>query len=151
MQSLVHLHVNKTNFHMKGFALGLALKQRPKATRKSPNLLYFIRHVLAFSSYGFILISSVALVIRFVMCIWANLTCKNLRSSIITRAVRHRVLKWSRFLCLFSCFVCCCFLRGFVCVCVCAFLGEGGGGDFRGLYRLVGAPPKSEVKCALFA
>ena len=31
-----HLHVNKTNFHMKGFALGLALKQRRKATRKSP-------------------------------------------------------------------------------------------------------------------
>ena len=30
------LHVNKTNFHMKGFALGLALKQRRKATRKSP-------------------------------------------------------------------------------------------------------------------
>ena len=33
---LVHLHVNKTNFHRKGFALGLALKQRRKATRKSP-------------------------------------------------------------------------------------------------------------------
>ena len=31
-----HLHVNKTNFHMKGFALGLALKQRRNATRKSP-------------------------------------------------------------------------------------------------------------------
>ena len=28
--------MNKTNFHMKGFALGLALKQRRKATRKSP-------------------------------------------------------------------------------------------------------------------
>ena len=27
---LVHLHVNKTDFHMKGFALGLALKQRRK-------------------------------------------------------------------------------------------------------------------------
>ena len=36
MQILVHLHVNKTNFHTKGFALGLALKQRQKATRKSP-------------------------------------------------------------------------------------------------------------------
>ena len=35
-QILVHLHVNKTNFHMKGFALGLALKQRPNATRKLP-------------------------------------------------------------------------------------------------------------------
>ena len=33
-QILVHLHVNKTDFHMKGFALGLALKQRRKATRK---------------------------------------------------------------------------------------------------------------------
>ena len=30
------MHVNKTNFHMKGFALGLALKQRRNATRKSP-------------------------------------------------------------------------------------------------------------------
>ena len=39
MQILVHLHVNKTNFHMKGFALGLALKQRRKATLKSPILL----------------------------------------------------------------------------------------------------------------
>ena len=35
-QILVQLHVNKTNFHVKGFALGLALKQRRKATRKSP-------------------------------------------------------------------------------------------------------------------
>ena len=33
---LIHLHVNKTNFHMKGIALGLALKQRWKATEKSP-------------------------------------------------------------------------------------------------------------------
>ena len=33
---LVHLHVNKTDFHMKGLALGLALKQMQKATRKSP-------------------------------------------------------------------------------------------------------------------
>ena len=42
------MHVNKTNFHMKGFALGLALKQRRKATRKSPNrAMYFILfHVL---------------------------------------------------------------------------------------------------------
>ena len=38
MQILFHLHVNKANFHMKGFALGLALKQRRKATRKSPIL-----------------------------------------------------------------------------------------------------------------
>ena len=35
MQSLVHLHVNKTDFHVKAFALGLALKQRRKATQKS--------------------------------------------------------------------------------------------------------------------
>ena len=37
--SFIHiqnLRVNKTNFHMKGFAVGLALKQRWKATRKSP-------------------------------------------------------------------------------------------------------------------
>ena len=32
---LVHLHVNKTNFDMKGFALGLTLKQRRNASRKS--------------------------------------------------------------------------------------------------------------------
>ena len=31
-----NLRVNKTNFHMKGFALGLALKQRRNATQKSP-------------------------------------------------------------------------------------------------------------------
>ena len=31
-----NLHVNKTNFHVKGFALGLALKQRQNATQKSP-------------------------------------------------------------------------------------------------------------------
>ena len=37
-QILVHLHVNKTYFHMKGVALGLALKQRRKATRKLPIL-----------------------------------------------------------------------------------------------------------------
>ena len=36
MHILVHLHVNKTNFHMKGFTLGLTLQQRQKATRKSP-------------------------------------------------------------------------------------------------------------------
>ena len=36
MQILVHLHVNKTNFYMKGFALGLALRQRRNATRKLP-------------------------------------------------------------------------------------------------------------------
>ena len=28
MQILVNLHASKTKFHMKGFALGLALKQR---------------------------------------------------------------------------------------------------------------------------
>ena len=39
-QILVHLHVNKTNFYMKGFALGLALKQRWKATQKSPIVLW---------------------------------------------------------------------------------------------------------------
>ena len=33
-QILVHLHANKTNFLMKGFALGPALKQRRKVTRK---------------------------------------------------------------------------------------------------------------------
>ena len=49
-QMLVHLHVNKTNFHMKGFALGLALKQRRKATRKKPIILYIrkLNNVLAY-------------------------------------------------------------------------------------------------------
>ena len=47
MQILVHLHVNKTNFHMKGFALGLALKQRRKATWKSPIVL-LLSEVLPF-------------------------------------------------------------------------------------------------------
>ena len=32
----VHSKANQTHFHMKGFALGLALKQRQKATRKWP-------------------------------------------------------------------------------------------------------------------
>ena len=41
-QILVHLHVNKTNFHMKGFALGLALKQRRKATRKSSIMIVIL-------------------------------------------------------------------------------------------------------------
>ena len=36
MQMNQNLRVNKTNFHLKGFALGLALKQRRKRTRKSP-------------------------------------------------------------------------------------------------------------------
>ena len=36
MQMNQNLHVNKTNFHMKGFALGLALKQRRNATWKLP-------------------------------------------------------------------------------------------------------------------
>ena len=36
-----NLRVNKTNFYMKGFALGLALKQRRNATRKSPIYVSF--------------------------------------------------------------------------------------------------------------
>ena len=34
MQMFVNLPVNKTDFDMKGFALGLTLKPRRKATRK---------------------------------------------------------------------------------------------------------------------
>ena len=30
------MHVNKTNFHMKGFTLGLTLKQRQNTTQKLP-------------------------------------------------------------------------------------------------------------------
>ena len=36
MQMNQNVHVNKTNGHIKGFALGLVLKPRQKATRKSP-------------------------------------------------------------------------------------------------------------------
>ena len=38
MWILVHLHVNKTNFHMKGFAVGLTSKQGLKTTRNGPLL-----------------------------------------------------------------------------------------------------------------
>ena len=38
-----HLRANKTNFHIKGFALGLALKQRRNATRKSPIKVYRLK------------------------------------------------------------------------------------------------------------
>ena len=41
-QSLIHLHVNKTNFNMKSFALGLALKLRRQATRKSRQFHHYI-------------------------------------------------------------------------------------------------------------
>ena len=34
MQNLVHLHVNKTYYLVKSIALGLALKQRQRATQK---------------------------------------------------------------------------------------------------------------------
>ena len=40
-QILVRLHVDKSNFHMKGFILGLALEQRRNVTRKSPFLSSF--------------------------------------------------------------------------------------------------------------
>ena len=43
-QISVHLHVNKTNIHMKGFALGISLKQRRKATRKSTDIMQLIGH-----------------------------------------------------------------------------------------------------------
>ena len=39
MQILIYLHVNISNFHMKGFTLGLALKKRRKVTRKSSNIV----------------------------------------------------------------------------------------------------------------
>ena len=42
-----NLRVNKTNFHTKGFALGLALKQRRNATRKSPIAHTSVRVTLA--------------------------------------------------------------------------------------------------------
>ena len=36
-------HVNKTNFHMKGFVLGLALKQRQKKKTLGNRLLSWIK------------------------------------------------------------------------------------------------------------
>ena len=45
IQIWVHLHVNKTN--LKGFALGLALKQRRKATRRSPIAVSYLWNLLA--------------------------------------------------------------------------------------------------------
>ena len=48
MQILVHLHVNKTNVHMKGLALGLAFEQRRKATRKSPIVVRLVFKHLAY-------------------------------------------------------------------------------------------------------
>ena len=33
-----NLHVNKTNFHMKGFAIGLALKQKRSKSEHRNNL-----------------------------------------------------------------------------------------------------------------
>ena len=44
------LHVNTTNFHMKGFALGLALKQRQNETRKSPIFTRSFYFILLFKS-----------------------------------------------------------------------------------------------------
>ena len=41
MQILVHLHVNKTTFHMKGFALPDSLWNRWKATQKWPIELHY--------------------------------------------------------------------------------------------------------------
>ena len=38
MKMSFHLHADKTHFHMKGFARGLALKKRPKTIRKCPIL-----------------------------------------------------------------------------------------------------------------
>ena len=40
MQISFHSHANKTNFHMKGWASGLALKMRPKIIRKWPIMLF---------------------------------------------------------------------------------------------------------------
>ena len=50
MQILVHLHVNKTSFYMKGFALGLALKQRQKANQKLPILAILMSSEWIFSA-----------------------------------------------------------------------------------------------------
>ena len=66
-------HVNKTNFHMKGFALGLILKHRQKATRKLPIDLF---------SFCLFLVSS------------NPLTCKALLAKII---MHHGVVTHERY------------------------------------------------------
>ena len=45
MQILVCIRVNKTNVHMKDFTLGLALKQRQKATEKSLILIILVEWI----------------------------------------------------------------------------------------------------------
>ena len=45
MQSFVCVRVNKTNVHMKDFTLGLALKQRQKATEKSLILIILVEWI----------------------------------------------------------------------------------------------------------
>ena len=47
-----NFHVNKTNFHMKGFALGLALKKRQKTTQKLPIHNYYIYLNIAYRIYS---------------------------------------------------------------------------------------------------
>ena len=42
--SQVHSNANLTHFHMKGFALGLVLKKRQKATRKWPISIEFFEN-----------------------------------------------------------------------------------------------------------
>ena len=47
--------VSKTHFHMKGFALGLVLKQRQKTTRKWPIIvLFYWMYVLTLSFLSFL-------------------------------------------------------------------------------------------------
>ena len=45
MQILVCIRVNKTNVHMKDFTLGLALKQKQKATDQSLMLLVLVEWI----------------------------------------------------------------------------------------------------------
>ena len=49
MQILVHLHVNKTNFHMKDSAPGLALKQRQLGNRLLQRI-YLLKHIRVLTS-----------------------------------------------------------------------------------------------------
>ena len=64
-----HLHLDETNFHMKGFALALALKHRRKATRKSPIVLFVCLLVYSFQWGTYIL--SVCIV--FLFCVFVCL------------------------------------------------------------------------------
>ena len=96
-----NLRVNKTNFHMKGFALGLALKQRRNATRKSPYDLPFFSFLKRTETNSTIRMCSSRAFILVVTP--SDFVYKKMNSSVITQTVllecTHQELsfEWSHF------------------------------------------------------